>query len=447
MGHAWSAVWVGPRSSRTDDFLVSRAVRSASHRLRSRLMDGNKRTAWRALLLVGGPVSSAVAGGPAAGRAAERTGSVDKMEFGKTPDGTPVELYVLKNGKITVKVMTYGAIITEIDAPDRNGKEDDVVLGFDSLEGYLGKHPYFGATVGRVANRIAKGKFTLGGQEYTLAVNNGPNTLHGGLKGFDKVVWKAEEVTSRRRALGEADLPQPRRRGRLSGQPRRQRHVHRHRQERAEDRVHGHDRQGHADQPVQPQLLQPGRPDHRVDPGPRADAGRRPLHARRRDPDPHRRDRPRRGHAARLHQAHATSAARIKRDQGRPRGLRPQLRAQQRRQVAGPGGPGLRAQDRAGDGDVHHRAGRPVLHAATSSTGRTPARAASSTASTTASASRPSTSPTRSTTPTSPRRSSSRGRRTPRRRSTSSRPGRDSGRVKASTSCWLAVEVDAGLVS
>ena len=92
------------------------------------------------------------------------------MDFGKTQDGTPVELYVLKNGKITVKVMTYGAIVTEIDAPDRTGKTGDVVLGFDSLDGYLGTHPYFGSTVGRVANRIAKGKFTLGGQDYTLAI-------------------------------------------------------------------------------------------------------------------------------------------------------------------------------------------------------------------------------------------------------------------------------------
>jgi aldose 1-epimerase len=123
-------------------------------------------------------------------------GDIDKMGFGKTPDGTPVELYVLKNGQLSVKIMTYGATITAIDAPDKNGKFDDVVLGFDSLEGYLGKHPYFGATVGRVANRIAKGKFTLNGQEYTLARNDGPNTLHGGLKGFDKVVWKAEEVQS-----------------------------------------------------------------------------------------------------------------------------------------------------------------------------------------------------------------------------------------------------------
>jgi len=91
--------------------------------------------------------------------------------------------------------MTYGAIVTEIDVPDRNGKLADVVLGFDDLQGYLGSHPYFGAATGRVANRIAKGEFSLDGKEYKLAVNNPPNTLHGGLKAFDKVVWKVEDVT------------------------------------------------------------------------------------------------------------------------------------------------------------------------------------------------------------------------------------------------------------
>ena len=158
-------------------------------------MDRKAKSVWRAVCLMGGLCVWGIAVDPAPGRAAVESGSLNKMIFGKTPDGTPVELYVLKNGQITVKVMTYGAIITEIDTPDRNGKEGDVVLGFDSLEGYLGKHPYFGATVGRVANRIAKGKFTLNGQEYTLAVNDGPNTLHGGLKGFDKVIWKAEPIS------------------------------------------------------------------------------------------------------------------------------------------------------------------------------------------------------------------------------------------------------------
>jgi aldose 1-epimerase len=121
--------------------------------------------------------------------------SFEKMDFGKTPDGTPVEMYVLSNGKMTVKVITYGAIVTEIDVPDRNGKLADVVLGFDNLEGYLGGHPYFGAATGRVANRIAKARFTLDGKEYKLAANNGPNTLHGGVKGFDKVVWKASDMS------------------------------------------------------------------------------------------------------------------------------------------------------------------------------------------------------------------------------------------------------------
>ncbi|HKI17812.1 MAG TPA: aldose epimerase family protein [Isosphaeraceae bacterium] len=117
------------------------------------------------------------------------------MDFGKTPDGTPVDMYVLSNGRITVKVITYGAIITEIDVPDRHGKLGDVVLGFDNLAGYLGGHPYFGAATGRVANRIARGEFTLDGKDYKLAVNNPPNSLHGGLKGFDKVVWKAHDAS------------------------------------------------------------------------------------------------------------------------------------------------------------------------------------------------------------------------------------------------------------
>ena len=136
-----------------------------------------------------------VAAGIEAGRFKDTTsqGSLSKMDFGKTADGVPVELYVLKNGKMTVKVMTYGAIVTEIDVPDRDGKVEDVVLGFDSIEGYLGKHPYFGAATGRVANRIAKGEFTLDGTTYKLAVNNPPNTLHGGVKGFDRVVWKPED--------------------------------------------------------------------------------------------------------------------------------------------------------------------------------------------------------------------------------------------------------------
>ena len=120
---------------------------------------------------------------------------VTKSEFGKLPDGTVIDAYTLTNANgVKAKVITYGAILTELDVPDKSGKMGDVVLGFNNLKGYLDGHPYFGATVGRVANRIAKGKFTLDGKEYKVAVNNGPNHLHGGIKGLDKVVWKAVPV-------------------------------------------------------------------------------------------------------------------------------------------------------------------------------------------------------------------------------------------------------------
>jgi aldose 1-epimerase len=119
--------------------------------------------------------------------------NVKISSFGQLSDGTPVDLFTLENQHgLVAKVTNYGTIITELHVPDRSGKLADVVLGFDRLEGYLKGHPYFGATVGRVANRIAKGRFTLDGKVYELAVNNGPNHLHGGIKGFDKAVWKAE---------------------------------------------------------------------------------------------------------------------------------------------------------------------------------------------------------------------------------------------------------------
>jgi aldose 1-epimerase len=118
--------------------------------------------------------------------------SLDEKIFGSMPDGTPVKLYTLKNPNgVTVRITEFGAIITEIHAPDRSGKDADVVLGFDNLDRYVKGHPFFGAIAGRVANRIANGRFTLDGKEYTLAKNNGPNHLHGGLKGFDKKIWKS----------------------------------------------------------------------------------------------------------------------------------------------------------------------------------------------------------------------------------------------------------------
>ena len=116
-----------------------------------------------------------------------------RAAFGTLPDGTAVEEFTFSNAAgVTVKAISYGAIITSLRVPDRNGKMDDVVLGFDTLEGYINGTAYFGAIVGRYANRIGSAKFELDGKTYTLAANNGPNSLHGGLKGFDRAVWKGE---------------------------------------------------------------------------------------------------------------------------------------------------------------------------------------------------------------------------------------------------------------
>ncbi|MEZ5944731.1 MAG: aldose epimerase family protein [Planctomycetaceae bacterium] len=119
--------------------------------------------------------------------------------FGKTADGEAVEIYELKNDKgVTARIMTRGATLVDLLVPDANGKTADVVLGFDDVAGYEGEdNQYFGCTAGRVANRIAKGKFSLNGREYTLAINNEPNHLHGGVKrSIDKVVWKATPFES-----------------------------------------------------------------------------------------------------------------------------------------------------------------------------------------------------------------------------------------------------------
>jgi aldose 1-epimerase len=124
---------------------------------------------------------------------AEGAANVDRVVFGKMPDGTVIDAYTLKNAHGSwAKVITYGATLTELYVPDKTGKPGDIVLGFSDLDGYLSNHPYFGATVGRYANRIAKGHFTLDGKEYSLFLNNGPNSLHGGKVGFNRRVWKAE---------------------------------------------------------------------------------------------------------------------------------------------------------------------------------------------------------------------------------------------------------------
>jgi aldose 1-epimerase len=118
--------------------------------------------------------------------------SVQRSDFAHLPDGRAASLFTLTNAQgLIARVTDYGTIITELHVPDRRGTLADIVLGFDNLDQYLKGHPYFGCTVGRVSNRVAKGKFSLDGCTYTLAVNNGPNHLHGGLTGFDKVLWSA----------------------------------------------------------------------------------------------------------------------------------------------------------------------------------------------------------------------------------------------------------------
>ncbi len=116
-------------------------------------------------------------------------------QFGTLPDGAVVKRYILQNrNNVTVKLIDYGGIITELWVPDKNGRPANVVLGFDTLEPYAKGHPFFGAIAGRYANRIGKAQFEIDGQTYKLAANNGANHLHGGLKGFDKKVWKSEGV-------------------------------------------------------------------------------------------------------------------------------------------------------------------------------------------------------------------------------------------------------------
>ena len=122
--------------------------------------------------------------------------------FGTAPDGAPVWLYTLmnKNGA-EARIITYGGIIQALEVPDKNGKLGDVVLGYDSLDGYVTNSPYFGALIGRYGNRIARGHFTLDGVTYTIATNNCPNTLHGGVKGFDKVIWHVDDSSAQSLSL------------------------------------------------------------------------------------------------------------------------------------------------------------------------------------------------------------------------------------------------------
>ena len=150
------------------------------------------------MLLLGAMITTvAMCGCAATGKSGGKTAECTKAPFG-TVDGVPVDIYTLRNTQgAEAQITTYGGVVVSLKVPDRNGKLDDVVLGYDNLEGYLKETPYFGALIGRYGNRIAKGRFTLNGVSYSLATNNYPNALHGGLKGFDKRVWKADgQLTS-----------------------------------------------------------------------------------------------------------------------------------------------------------------------------------------------------------------------------------------------------------
>jgi aldose 1-epimerase len=132
---------------------------------------------------------------------AEAKTKVTSQSFGKIPNGTPVEIYTLSDDAYEARIATYGGIVVSLKAPDRNGKTADVVFGFDDLDGYVANFngtsvAFFGAIIGRYANRIAHGSFTLDGKKYSLPLNNGENTLHGGPHGFNNVVWKAKPVAN-----------------------------------------------------------------------------------------------------------------------------------------------------------------------------------------------------------------------------------------------------------
>ncbi len=120
--------------------------------------------------------------------------TISKSVFGELTTGEKVHKYKLSNSIISVEVINYGGIITKMNVPDDKGNLKDIVLGFDNIEGYINEHPYFGAIIGRYGNRIKNGKFNIDGNEYNLAINNGEHSLHGGIKGFDKVIWSVEEL-------------------------------------------------------------------------------------------------------------------------------------------------------------------------------------------------------------------------------------------------------------
>ena len=219
---------------------------------------------------------------------------VTEAAFGVMPDGTPVKLFTLTNAAgMEVRAITYGIILVSIKVPDRQGRLDDIVIGHENLDGYLTKSRYFGAVVGRYGNRIAGGHVVIDGQTYNLTLNNGPNHLHGGVKGFDKTVWSAEVVNDPRGASvvfthtspdGHEGYP-----GTLAA---RVAYTVTDTNELIVEYLGDH-RQADHRQPHAAQLLQPGRRRIRRRPRSSPDPARGSLHAGRREPDSHGRARDR----------------------------------------------------------------------------------------------------------------------------------------------------------
>lgn len=175
--------------------MTTQTPRRESDRKSTAYISGMKR--WT--LLISAIIAFTFVGcsmGPYAAPQTFASPAIAQKPFGITRSGVKVDEYTLSSGAgVTASIITFGGIIRSLQIPDRSGKIADIVLGFDQLSPYEERHPYFGTLTGRFANRIAKGSFTLDGKSYSLAVNNGPNHLHGGLQGFDRAVWKARTVT------------------------------------------------------------------------------------------------------------------------------------------------------------------------------------------------------------------------------------------------------------
>ena len=240
----------------------------------------------------------------------EKKMSVTKEAYGKLPDGTQIDQYTLCNPNgLKVKIINYGAIITAVETPDRNGKIENITLYRDSLADYMevkdGKPttPYFGATVGRYGNRIAKGRFTLDGKEYTAGHQQRAQCPARRTEGFRQGRLEGRAGRVARHGRRGFHLHQPRRRRRLSRHAQGQGHLQPDRQGRAEDGLRGHDRQDHGPQSHEPYLLEPRRGRQRRRPQARIDAQRRSVPARRQHVDPAGASRSGQGHGHGLHRA------------------------------------------------------------------------------------------------------------------------------------------------